>query len=454
MNRFSKILPGAARVLVIVAVGCLASCSSHAEVSTLPTETLSTATETPVTPTDTATPSPSPTSTATHSPTVDLTPSLTATPRLTSTPRPTRTPTPTATYRPTPTPSPIAEAIWYADDDITVYTRARSLCALHRGEGTPIYLADATWLEEVRVSSDGEYVAFERVRPREVDSRPFTELWAVRNNGADMRLLLTTDDVEPVYEWAPPIILHWEWLANSHLIALTTGDVTHGIGRYGDVQLVDVDAITRTYLLSPHETSRVFFPSPDGSRIAVAAPTTIGLVNTDGTEWYPDVLTYDHIMSFTEDLLFPHPVWAPDSTGFWIAFPPPDFTNPENMTVKVWYVSAGNHEATYIADIEPGVSTSDAIISPNGAYIALHAVFVDSPGIWIVRADGSGEIGRYCRREYMRFVRWEPDSEHFIVSAGEHYGLRRVGLDGTVEPLYTHNGESVRSLPACTPDPG
>ena len=374
---------------------------------------------------------------------------------------PTRTPRPSLTPTSTATPNPLGDGfLWYSDENITVYTRENRLCLLEDG-GTPVFFADVsdTLDFDVTVSPDGAVVVVVLTYDIWPDERMRflnQEIWAINQDGSNRRLVLTMDDFEGVsLENAALEILQATWIPGTHLLAFTTGERPLGDFYYGDLHMLDIDTGAYTVLLPADGWGGPFYPSPDGTRIAVTTQGSVDLINVDGSNYREGVVTYDVALTYSESNVTARPVWSPDSEGVWVTVPPPDQFHGDT-TITTWYAPANGSEAIQIAAFETQPlnlwSNNFAVFSPDGAYVALWESGDDIAAIRVVSADGVEEHFYYPIRGRIGFLRWEPDSRHFIFRTGDRVNLQRGEVDGGFVPLAAV--EPIPEVPAqgCAPE--
>ena len=330
------------------------------------------------------------------------------------------------------------------------------------GKGDALPLTKDGGVGDVRISDDGEIVAFRRG----------DGLWTIRSDGADggpaaeERELVSAEDfaaMEPREPFDFEVILNrFEWVPGTHILAFNTRLRTEiGLVLNDDLHLVNADTLERTALLPPGEGGE-FHHSPDGRQIAVVTPGTISLMKADGSD-RREVFTYTPVATYSEVQFYAQPVWAADSGSLQVAIPPVDpHTNPSPPT-SIWRISIDGTSASFMGSVETGQRELPAL-SPDLRYVAhLHdggAVPTSHPiiSLLITDLDNRRTVMYYPQADTgiqttlssgetitehpaaTLFYGWAPDSRHFAFLTqlgGEVPPQVLVGqLDGDTVPMY------------------
>ena len=186
---------------------------------------------------------------------------------------------------PTPPPPPppaVLRVVFIDDSDLWLWTEGSAANELYD---------DATLdVRDVRLSEDGLVVAFTLQ-----DSFNFIGLWAINTDGSNIRQLIDVATInamstEPAAVGVSPY--RWEFVPGTHTIAFNTRLQFEGPGLFiqDDLRLVDADTAILSTLLTPGNAGQ-FYYSPDGSQIALVKPSSISLINADGSNRRDGVLT-------------------------------------------------------------------------------------------------------------------------------------------------------------------
>jgi len=233
-------------------------------------------------------------------------PPPTALPTASSTPQPAPSATNPAIL---PTPTPVPEL----DHAITIaYTRDGAVYLWTEGEGS-VALTDSQDVVDLRLSDDGKLIMYQRQDPVDYACQ---ELWVVNTHGTpDPRLLVSQSDLQEITPPNPDLwilgagLLNFTWVPYSHEVAYSTYVLIEGVGSAlnHDLRLVDADTLEKSTLFENGQGG-IFYYSTDGSQIALSNPESISLVNADGTNMRPDVLTYPSMITYSEYEYHPHPI--------------------------------------------------------------------------------------------------------------------------------------------------
>lgn len=367
----------------------------------------------------------------------------------------TREATPSATPEPTPTPiSPVTE-LHVAFVKVTEHGNNAWLWT--EGEREAVPLTKDGGVGDVKISDDGEIVAFARG----------DGLWMVRSDGAEERELVSADEfagMESRESFDFEVVLNrFEWVPGTHILAFNTRLRTEiGLVLNDDLHIVNADTGERT-LLSPPGAGGEFTYSPDGRKVAISTPGTISLMDADGSG-RREVFTYTPVATRSEFQYYAQPVWAADSGSLRVAVPPVDpFTQPSPPT-SVWHVPTDGTPASMIGSIAT-TQMELSILSPDLRYVA-HLDHEQSdptvpPIASLLLTDlENGETVRYYPQAgsgtqitldsgevitehpaATLFYGWAPDSRHFafLTYPGSEIPPQvQIGrLGGDAEPMYS-----------------
>lgn len=347
--------------------------------------------------------------------------------------RPEPTGVPDTAPPPTPTATPLPRRYVYtAGGNVKLWTEG----------GSPSTLTSSGDAIDVRISDDGQVVGL----IRKVDEE-HEELWAVNADGSNLRVLVSAADFDAMTrdpEMLTTNIWHFDFVPGSHSIAYNTLPVFDGPGLIlnDDLRLVDADTASLTTLLSPGQGGN-FVYSPDGSQIAVSAPSSISLVNADGTG-RREILPFSDILTYSEYQFYPRPVWTPDGTAVRVIIPPHAALEEPTPPSKLWHIpTAGSSPPTELFSFTAApLSFNDYALSPNAQRVAYMQPTGGDGRTWelhLANADGSGDTAYDTGQ--LNFEAWSPDGNHFIYSQqGENPQIGQVGSAPQAIPGTTRIG--------------
>ncbi|MFV2045217.1 MAG: hypothetical protein ACC700_18535, partial [Anaerolineales bacterium] len=316
------------------------------------------------------------------------------------------------------------------------YTDNGNLWGLEIGSA-PRQLTDGSGISEVRLSDDGEWIAY-TIRDPDQDT---AELHSIRFDGSDPQMLLNAASFDALYPLE--FFLHYtlsslDFLPGSHTLLFNTRGVFEGPGLAKNDDLLAVDVATGQ--ISPLLTRGVggdFTASPAGDRIAIVRADSIGFVNVNGADLQPERLTFSPVMTYSEYLFYPIPVWSGASVV--LAVPQEDpFFGEERGTI--WSVN-GEPQALVEPDGDLfGPQRQLPIVSPDGSKVAYFRA-ADAAGeqqLVIQRLD-SGEQTLYDTGP-IQWQGWAPDSIRMVYSKGTGLDLYLGELGSPPLPLGSGTG--------------
>jgi hypothetical protein len=346
---------------------------------------------------------------------------------------------------PEPTPALVQpEAVLPATAGFT-YADAEGLWAAD-GESGVRQLVASEGLSQPSISSDRSQVAYW------TDRGDHSELWAVRWDGADARLLLNERDL-PLSDlpagYGERRLNDVRWLPGRDILAVTTVAVADSPELLPRLELwhVDVESGALQRIAGMGRAIRPFY-SPDGTQFALleygtdADPTgNLTLFNADGTDARvalrfpagPATPSFDSQIA-----------WLPDSSGLWAYIP--------DLSASA---GAGNDSPTggplngatlYRVPVTGGEAQSAGRVdgvqvfwSPDGSRLAYTRAGRDGAlDLFLANADGSNPQ-HYASLGNGSFTNWSPDGTHFIYTDGigpDGIGQTYVGApDQTPRPL-------------------
>ena len=289
----------------------------------------------------------------------------------------------------------------------------------------------------VTMSDDGQVIAFLRRSVVQLAAGEWFEqsaLWAVDRNGGNPRELVSAESLRQrlnAAERDSTNIPQMEWIPGTHrllfsgwkYIVQAEGE-SHAVPE--GLYLVDADALTDLALISSGNNLH-FVPSPDGGQVALMSATSLSFINSDGSNWRQNVLTYPE--AGLTGPLFPTGVWTRDSQAFVVTASFENTSTGINFTV--WRVPVDGSAPETLAEIlgsEPGSTT----FSPDGK----HAAFVQSTDTqpseiagWLITplTPAAGPLAIPTKIEFEGFanLHWSPTGDPFTKN------LRRLCPDAT-----------------------
>ena len=341
--------------------------------------------------------------------------------------------TPSEVLRPTPEAAGM-RVVYVKDDIIYLWQEGKSPRAV-TGSGSPIYSLD--------LSDDGQMIAFTR-HVGEVQA----ELWAVNSDGTNERLLVSEQDFKADDPDALAVVpFHFSWVPGSHILAYNTNQVFDGpgLGLYDDLRLVDAEAMTQSTLLEPGQGGE-FYYSPDASQIAITTPTTISLINADGSNLRSAVLQYEPVLTYSEYQYYAQPRWLSNSSGLKVMIPPVEALSDPRPPTTLWDIPLDGSPAIKTGEIVamPFFANS-AAYSPDLTKIA-YLIETGEPNqniheLHFVNPDGSGDR-IYHTEPLLAFAGWANDSLHFATTAGNNQTLQI----GEITTPYTAASDAPTSV--------
>jgi len=348
-------------------------------------------------------------------------------------------------HSPTPEVSPVSPTAPAPSVLRVAYASAGNVWVLTAG-GVSLQITASGGAERVAISSDGLKVAYTRRAAPEATS----ELNSINVDGSGALPLLSTaqiDALHPLGFFVHNDINSLAFIPGTHRLAFNTRGVLEGPGlpKYDDLFVIDAESTALTTVF-PAGAGGDFAFSPDGTRVAIIRPTTVGLANADGSGMIADILTYTAVITYSEYMYYVRPLWTADSAALGLAIPSSDPLAP-GLSATVWRVPAAGGPAVSLATISGDfffAQFDSPSLSPDLSRVA----FLRETGtpnvhnLIIANADGSGET-IYATGQ-LGWLGWAPDGMHFIFSEGTGNNVRLGALGSPPAALVT--GTRVRWL--------
>jgi len=320
--------------------------------------------------------------------------------------------------------------VFVKDGNVWIWTR--------RDGGKP--LTSSGDVIAVRISPSSKMIAF----TRQVDDF-HAELWAIDSDGANERRLVSIsalDDLSYEVRDANAVAVNpgqFEWHPDSPIIAFNTVQIFNGPGVAWVNDLRSVDARSGEILtILPPGSGGQFLYNSEGSQIAISTPTSISLVDADGSN-RRDVLVYDAVNTYSEYRFYAQPIWSPNGDFLRVAIPPSDTLAEPRLPTTLWYIPTDGSLASRVGIISASpIFSGEPIFSPDTAYI----IFLREMGdpnlnmseLHVANGDGSGDFV-YLKAAQIMLESWSTDSSRFVFRSGENQETQMGGLNITSSPL-------------------
>jgi hypothetical protein len=294
---------------------------------------------------------------------------------------------------------------------------------------SPRRLTSRGQIEELVISSDGLWVAFEWQDP----ARALSELWVINTSTGDEQLLLSQADLDLLYpledalHFAP---FQFEFLPGTHTLLVNTYRIFEGPGlvKNDDLWSIEVESGSRTMLLEPGQGGD-FVIAPNGEMLALVKPTSIGFVRSDGSGLSPDHLTFPFVITYSEYAYYPVPVWSPASDSVMVLIPAEDPLADD--TARIWNVPATSDPSTLVLDLGSFTFFRNSgpipLIAPDLSSVAyFHDAGGTSAELHLAALDGSSNV--IYETGSLTWHGWNPNAQDFVYgSAPKNLILGRVG---------------------------
>jgi Tol biopolymer transport system component len=346
--------------------------------------------------------------------------------------------TPEAGEAPT-SPVPTATADTLVDQAQTiVIVNGENIWTFQRGSGLQQLTFDGR-VDRAQISTDGKRIAF----TRRSELFPNTELFAINPDGTGEMQLLSREDLNELYPSPAGTgvfnVGQFMFRPNTHDLFFNTAEVFElGYLKTDDLFMVNSLSGEFRYIL-PASAGGDFLFSPDGSKIAIMRPDSFSVIDGDGANYIPEILTFTPVLTYSEFQYYPQPVWSQDSSIIGVALPSDDPLAPDAFG-EVWYLPADGESPFSAGKIEGDFYFtqvfSNPALSPNLDRIAYSrpSEARNSRQLFISSADGIDEtLVDVGEKEWHG---WAPDSSHFVYRAD----------DPTAFILALDGGESVVDL--------
>ncbi len=279
-------------------------------------------------------------------------------------------------------------------------------------------LSVSTGVDSVDISDDGQMVAY--IRHNSYDEPG--ELRVVNWDGSGDSSLLTSAQVgglEPLPASALFVDLYQvKWIPGTHNLLINTKTQYEGPGlpRFDDLFMVNAETGVLTTIFTAGNAGEVW-PSPDGTKMVISRGTYLTLANIDGTGVIPNVITFPSIITYSEYLYYPEPVWAADSSQFGVIIASED-PLAAVTSGAIWLVNASTGAATLASTLNGNFFFPKAVLSPTLDHVG-YVVATATPGVnesHVSTLDGS--FGLTLASGNTGVESFSPDGQYFCYYVG------------------------------------
>jgi hypothetical protein len=303
-------------------------------------------------------------------------------------------------------------------------------------------LTSAVNVGDLRLSSDGELIVYLLIDA----NFEFTELRAVGFDGSGDRRLLAREDLATLYPlegFLRYTLSSIGLIPGTHTVLLNTRGVFEGPGLAKSDDLLSLDADTGTLdpLLGQGEGGD-FTISPDGTELAIMRPDSLSFARSDGTNLRSAVFSFPFVITFSEYLYYPRPVWSPAGDVVMLTIPGENpFAESPSGTIRQVPLAGGS--GTVLASVSGDLFRPQAevpLISPDLTTVAfLRAAIVAGEQDLILYRHATGESISYATGS-LQWKGWAPDSLHFAYTSGGGLDLFLGGIGEPPQPLGSGTG--------------
>ncbi len=278
-------------------------------------------------------------------------PALTALPD--STAEPTAEPTTEPTLTPT-VPPPHLRMVYVLEGNIYIKD----------GASAPVQITFSGDAEDIRISDDGQKIAYTR---RTAGDEPVS-LGAVNSDGTGDLILVTGAQVNALYPLDGALyndIYNMKFIPGTHRLLFNTRQAFEGPGLLvnDDVLMADLDTAAFSTVLAPPDGGD-FYPSPDGTRMAISRAESISLADIDGGGYAANILTFPLVITYSEYAFYPPVVWKQDSSMAGVIIPSPAQLEPD-PTGTMYRIDRATMTASAVTTLPGQFMFPRAVFSPD-----------------------------------------------------------------------------------------
>ncbi len=180
-----------------------------------------------------------------------------------------------------------------------------------------------------------------------------------------------------------------------------------------------------------------FTASPSGDQVAIVRPDSLGFVNSDGTGERQEVLTFPQVITYSEFLYNPVPIWVEDQVLLAVPQQDPFFAEEPGT---VWRV---NGEVEVVARPQGDLyvlQRTRPIISPDGSKLAMfRPTGAQGEQALVILDLATGEDTVYDSGA-TQWYGWSPDSNGFAYTKETGLDLFLGALGAEPESLGSGTG--------------
>lgn len=304
-------------------------------------------------------------------------------------------------------------------------------------EGEPArQLTTSGDIQGVHLSPDGQWLAFTRSA-----MLPQESLWVMRADGSGERVVLDEAGFEDMPRLSGAITsqaFYFAWLPGSATLAFNTMPVFDGPGLMlnDDLWLANAETGELRQLLAPG-SGGMFYPSPDGTQIVLVTPSTISLINTDGSNRRDSVLTYERVSTYSEYAYYAAPQWSADSSYLRVFIPAPAALEAPDVPGRVWHLATDGTAAREVASMVTAMLMHGAL-SPDlnqVAYLSSVGDLSDNRRELRIASIEPASDNLYLTEAMIMFSGWAADSSQFAFSVGEDNRVYLGSVGESPQPL-------------------
>jgi hypothetical protein len=310
-----------------------------------------------------------------------------------------------------------------------VYTRGGAILVWSEVTGESRKILDSHDVIRVELSDDGRLVAFLRrsnVPMNDIDGHEDSALWVVDLSGENPRELVSAETLRSLLaasERESSNIPELTWIPGTHRLLyngwtylVQAEGESHAVPR--GLYAVDADEGTQQSLVGADGPQR-FVVSPDGRQVALLSPTGLSLVDADGSNFRPDLLTFAEVG--VPGPLLPVGVWTEDSQAF-VTTELLSEDPAAGIDLAIWRVPSDGSAPVQLASIRRSHPRS-VTFSPDGRFAA-YIQYTDEGSIagWFITplGEGAGPLASLGEVEIgYASLHWSPDGRAFTGALAE-----------------------------------
>jgi len=304
------------------------------------------------------------------------------------------------------------------DFRITFVDSNKNLFVWQEG-GSATEIVASGMVTDAVLSPDGEWIVYTTTTSDGI----VIELWAIKFDGSDQKLLVTHDDFMAMPrhpDFAGSTILTVgpymiKFIPGTHTVVFNTYPQFEGPGLMDnkDLWYIDVDTGERRSFLSPGQAGHFYF-SPDGRQMALVTPDRIDLLNTDGSDRRIGVLTYPFVLTYSEYAFHAVPIWSEDGSYLRVSIPPQDSLGDPASLTNIYHLYTDGTPANLLTSVNI-VPLEFADIAPDlNRFAFVEQIGESADNLRALKlANLSGSTPTEYTTGSIGFGSWAPDSSHF-----------------------------------------